>query len=86
MVNTSKVSATVGSARFEAEGPAEIVLTQYSQFLKSLRMSPASAPTGPVTLADTMMHRFFVVGAPTKPPSDLPPAVRFLNRFGPACA
>jgi hypothetical protein len=85
-LNSSKVTTIVGAARFEAEGPAEVVLSQYLQFLKSLNIKPASAPeTGPLTPAGTMMQRFFIVGVPAKPHPAQPPAVRFVNRFGPAC-
>jgi hypothetical protein len=84
MVNTSTVTATVGSARFEAAGPAEVVFTQYARFLSSLKASPASAPeTGPLPPGVVLMRRFITVGVAATLPPALPPAVRFVDRFGP---
>ena len=82
--NTSRVTATIGSARFEAEGPAEVVLTQYAHFLKSLKGSPAPEPaTGPVPWGVSILRRCFTVGVMSTPAAQ-PPALRFLQRFGPA--
>jgi hypothetical protein len=87
-LNTSKVSATVGNARFEAEGPAEIVLSQYTQFLKTVKTPPAPMPeTGPQPLGVWVLRRCFTVGVAHKPSTATkPPAVRFIHHFGPVIA
>ncbi len=85
-VNSSTVSASIGNARFAAEGPVEIVHSQFTQFLKTLKSSPLPLPeAGPVPPGVTLVRRFVTVGVATILPPDHPPAVRFVDRFGPAC-
>ena len=85
--NISKVSATVGTARFEAEGPAEVVLAQFAHFLKSRTSSLAAAPEGgPVPPGVYLLQRFITIGVPTGPSPAQPPAARFITRWGPGQA
>jgi hypothetical protein len=79
LVNTSKITATVGNARFDAEGPADLVLAQYTKFLKSLK--PVLSESGPLTPGSCLWQRFVIGGVATTPSHPQPAAARFLHHF-----
>jgi len=82
MSNTSRITATVGSARFDAEGPVALVLDQYTRFLKSVRMARATMEeSGPLPLGVWMLRRCFTVDVTTTLPPAQPPAARFVHHF-----
>jgi hypothetical protein len=82
MANTSTITATVGNARFAAEGPTEVVLAQYTKFLKGVKESLAAmAETGPVPPGVWLMRLFVTVGAQTTPPATQTPGSWLLHRF-----